>query len=341
MQKPTSLRGLEQHWTDYNRVALGLWPLSQVFQGASRLRRLAYQWRFAPVYQAPVPVIIVGNISVGGTGKTPLVAWIAQYLKQAGYQPGIVSRGYRGQAQTWPQGVTADSDPWLVGDEPVWLAQASACPVVVAPKRAEAVTELLARFGCDVVLADDGLQHYALARDIEIAVVDGERGVGNGFCLPAGPLREPVSRLRQVDFMVINGDTRATAAYHSTAAYTMQMRLESATHLLKSHHQSLSAWAGQTVHAVAGIGFPQRFFQALRAHGLTVIEHPFADHHRFTQQDLRFGDSLPVLMTSKDAVKCQLFTSERDWCVPVTLDIPLEFGAALLQQLQSIPQKDR
>lgn len=332
----------EPRWQVRDRVSIGLWPVSIVFRQFSGLRRWLYQTGLKPVYQAPVPVIVVGNISVGGTGKTPLVAWLSGFLKQAGYRPGIVSRGYRGQAKIWPQHVTAESDPWLVGDEPVWLADNTGCPVFVAPDRPKAVQKLLKETNCNIIISDDGLQHYALGRAIEIAVIDGERGFGNGFCLPAGPLREPVSRLQQVDFVVINGDLSVLGTdhpYHLAMPpylFKFKMALDKAYSLLDNAQppQPLSNWAGQTVHAVAGIGFPHRFFQALKAHGLKIIEHPFADHHRFTQQDLRFGDNLPVLMTSKDAVKCRLFACERDWCVPVQLTGLMSLGEALLRQLK-------
>lgn len=259
----------------------------------------------------PVPVIIVGNISVGGTGKTPLVTWLIDVLRKNGYTPGIVSRGYGGQATHWPQQVRMDSDARTVGDEAILLSRRCACPMAVGPDRATAADALLAHTDCDIIVADDGLQHYALGRDVEIAVVDGVRRFGNQHCLPAGPLREPLGRMDSVDIVVTNG-------VPGVREYRMDLIPGSLRHLkFTDKRKSLESFAGKTVHAIAGIGNPDRFFQQLEAQGITVIEHPFPDHHPFVHDDIYFEDDLPVLMTEKDAVKCEEFAGDHHWVLPV------------------------
>lgn len=281
------------------------------------------------------PVVIVGNISVGGSGKTPLVAYLVKLLQKHGYRPGIVSRGYGGQATGWPLAVSARSDPALVGDEPVLLARRCACPVVVAPDRVKAARQLLERYHCDIVVSDDGLQHYRLQRDIEIAVVDGVRRFGNGFCLPAGPLREMPERLRSVDFVVVNGAaTGAETAMTLSGANAVNLGNPAKT-------RQLAEFAAMPVHAVAAIADPGRFFKSLRRYGIKCIEHPFPDHHHFTAGELDFPADAPILMTEKDAVKCIPFThiGARAWYVPVDAELTAEFEArfvACLSQLKNI-----
>lgn len=293
-------------------------PLGWLYAAVATLRRSAYGAGLLHSEKMPVPVIVVGNITVGGTGKTPLVIWLVETLREAGHRPGVVSRGYGGAATSWPQAVNGDSDPRMVGDEPVLIAHRCGCPVVVGPQRVQAARKLLADHDCDVIVCDDGLQHYALARDVEITVIDGVRRFGNGRCLPAGPLRERPSRLRSVDLVVVNGAAQAGDC-------DMQLMGGEARALLDPDScHALERWRGETVHGVAGIGNPGRFFDHLRAHGLSVMEHPFPDHHRFRADDLRFGDDLPVMMTEKDAVKCREFARAGHWYVPVSahLDEP-------------------
>jgi tetraacyldisaccharide 4'-kinase len=274
-----------------------------------------------------VPVVVVGNITVGGTGKTPLVSWLAGHLRQAGYRPGIVSRGYGGNAKTWPRAVTPDSDPAEVGDEPVLLARRAGCPVVVGPDRVADARMLLSEHDCDLIIADDGLQHLALGRDLEIAVVDGMRRLGNGRCLPAGPLREPAARLAGVDFQVCNG---------SPQGEELGMQL-SGGRLHRVGEDDIVAdpagLAGAPVHAVAGIGNPARFFADLRGLGLEVIEHPFPDHHTYVAADIAFGDGRPVIMTEKDAVKCVAFAGPVHWYLPVQASPDPALGRRILQRL--------
>jgi tetraacyldisaccharide 4'-kinase len=323
------------HWLDrygysLNLVAVLLWPISLLFGAAVQFRRWLYQRGLRSSAAIPVPVIVVGNISVGGAGKTPLVARLVELLREAGYQPGVISRGYGGQSPHWPRQVMADSDPRQVGDEPVLLARRCRCPVVVDPDRVAAAQALLASEDCNVIISDDGLQHYRLRRDLEIAVVDGFRRFGNSACLPAGPLREPLSRLREVDFVVGNGAARGRE-------YLMCLHGDKAVNLADPYvSAALAGFRHGTVHAVAGIGDPGRFFDHLRRAGLRTLEHPFPDHHVFEPKDLYFPEDMPVLMTEKDAVKCRPFAPEGCWYVPVSAQLESAFEQDLLNRLASV-----
>ncbi len=348
------MQRLDHYWYHKHPLVMLLVPLSWLFCMASMLRRKAYQAHLLKVTQLPVPVIIVGNISVGGTGKTPLVVWLVDFLKQAGYRPAIISRGYGGRggdrtgsengAQQWPQRVLPDSDAASVGDEAVLLARRCDCPMAVAPSRVAAARMVLENNGCDIIVCDDGLQHYALARDIEIAVIDGVRRFGNRYCLPAGPLREPPSRLDSVDFVVVNGEAAevinnqaAVLAHPCPAQFSMRLQ-HGALRRVSDENKTcdVSVFRGQVVHAVAGIGHPARFFQYLKGSGIDIIEHAFPDHHPFTAQDLQFGDGnhISVIMTEKDAVKCRDFAGENHWYMPVDAQLDSEFGERLLKQLK-------
>ncbi len=318
---------LQRYWYSNNLVALLLAPLGWLYCAITDLRRGAYCAGLLPTSKVSVPVIVVGNISVGGTGKTPLVAWLVEVLRAAGWSPGIVSRGYGGKADRWPQAVDADSDPAQVGDEPVLLAQRCACPISVGPDRVAAAQALIQAGTCDVIVADDGLQHFALERDLEIAVVDGVRRFGNGRCLPAGPLRECVRRLERVDFIVSNGP----GTRHE---YAMRLEGEQVVAVDGSGRtKPLREFGDGPVHAVAGIGYPPRFFSHLRRSGLQLIEHPFPDHHAFSARDLDFGDQLPVLMTEKDGVKCKDLAASNHWQVPVTAVIDSRLAPRILERL--------
>lgn len=318
-------------WYSKNPIAWLLLPISLIFFILSTVRRALYCTGIFKVTHFPVPVIVVGNINVGGTGKTPLVIWLTQYLKKQGYSPGIVSRGYGGANSREPCVVTNYSDPAIVGDEPWLLAHRCQCPVVVNRNRPLAVEYLLENNRCDIVISDDGLQHYALARDIEIAVIDGQRRFGNGFCLPSGPLREIKSRLRSVDLIVNNGGPVKEDEY--------LMRLNgieicSVKNNNPIERHPLSFLKGQTVHAVAGIGHPSRFFKYLKNFGLTIIEHPFPDHHSFLASDFGFDDqSSPILMTEKDAMKCKKIAKNNYWYLPVDAQMEHEFSLKLNQLL--------
>lgn len=302
---------LEPHWYRFTPVSLLLLPVGWLYCLLMILRRRLYQLGIFSEVRLPVPVIVVGNITVGGTGKTPLVIWLADFLQQKGMRPGIVLRGYGGSAVDWPVAVTPEHDPDVTGDEAVMLARASRCPVVADPDRVRGAQLLLRQHGCDVIVSDDGLQHLRLARDVEIAVIDGLRRFGNGRCLPAGPLREPVSRLNDVALRVVNGAPRPGEVGMSLAE-TGLCRVNAS-----EAYATVSSFRGETVHAVAGIGHPARFFSALRELGLKIIEHPFPDHYRYRPADLRFGDNQPVIMTQKDAVKCERFAGDNVWYLAV------------------------
>lgn len=320
----------------------GAWlrPLGLLYRGVVALRAKAYRLGLLRSERVDIPVIVVGNLSVGGTGKTPLTAWLVAKLLAQGRRPGIATRGH-GRAARQAEGalqVTTGHGPADVGDEPLLLARRTGVPVCVAARRVEAARALEA-VGCDVIVCDDGLQHLALARDLEIAVVDGARGLGNGRLLPAGPLREPPARLASVDFVVLNGGDAAMAAAWPGA---LHMRLYGDAVLPVrpgAAPRSLADFAGQAVHAVAGIGNPSRFFAQLREAGLAPIEHAFPDHHAFSAADLDFGDAAPVLMTEKDAVKCESFADNRHWYVPVEAGFGADDAARLSASLVSLCQQ--
>ena len=321
---------LEHAWYAGSRWPLLLTPASIVYCGLGRLRRRLYQAGWLSAHKLPVPVIIAGNLSVGGTGKTPLVIWLVNFLRESGYRPGVIARGYKGGARHWPQRVHADSDPLAVGDEAVLLAGRCACPIVAAPNRVAAARVLLAGGDCDLIVCDDGLQHYALERDIEIVVIDGDRRLGNGYCLPAGPLREPPGRLQTADLVVVNGPPRGAGEY------PMTVRAERAISLYDDRvSRDLAAFERQSVHAVAGIGNPQRFFTRLEQAGMRLEKHVFPDHHAYGALDLDFADDRPVIMTEKDAVKCRRLRLGNAWYVPVSVEMTMQFGARVLDLLAS------
>ena len=313
---------LENIWYGRSPLALLLLPLTGFYCAIVAVRRLAYRLGIKKTHRLNVPVIVVGNITVGGTGKTPLVGWLAQYLREQGYRPGLVARGYGGSAQHWPQQVRPDSDPTTVGDEPVLLTQLTGCPMAVAPDRVAAARALLEHSDCNIIISDDGLQHYALGRDIEIAVIDGVRRYGNRWCLPAGPLREPVSRIDSVDIVVSNG-----LAMRNESA--MQVLVGDAVNLVTGERKPLQSFRGERLSAIAGIGRPERFFDELRRQGLTIEARPFPDHHAYCPDDLAFADHT-LLMTEKDAVKCRRFGRAQDWVVSSRVQIDARFGEQLL-----------
>ena len=316
------------HWQSRGLLAWLLLPLAGLFYAIAAIRRALYRIGIFTAARLPVPVIVIGNITAGGTGKTPLVLALAQALAQAGHRPGIISRGY-GARLSHPRAVPVNGDPANYGDEPCLLARRAGCSVWVGTDRASTARALLASdASCDVLISDDGLQHLALARDFEIAVIDGDRGFGNGWPLPAGPLREPIRRLRTVNRIVVNGgDPDHTPAIPGDVPLSrMHLAGDTLNNLADpALNQSLHSWSGKSVHAVAGIGHPPRFFAALRAAGLICREHPFPDHHRYTADDLAFGDDAPVVMTEKDAVKCTAFSAPHHWMLRVdaTLTPPL------------------
>ncbi|MDH5518071.1 MAG: tetraacyldisaccharide 4'-kinase [Gammaproteobacteria bacterium] len=317
------MKSLDHYWYNKNLLAWLLWPLSLLFCLLVWCRRWAYKSAVFKSYKAAKPVIIIGNISVGGTGKTPLIIALSGLLNSWGYKVGIISRGYGGHAD-WPYQLTASSQAAACGDEPVQLFQRTGLPIVVGPDRLADAQLLCQQNNIDIILADDGLQHYRLQRDLELVVIDNERGFGNGFCLPAGPLREPVSRLGKDSWRIYNGGDQA---------YSFQIRPLSVKHLKSGDSQSLDDFKADTVHAVAGIGNPQRFFTMLRSMGLTIIEHAFADHHQFSDDDLSFDDAFAVLMTEKDSVKCQATDNDKLWFVTIDIVLTEQFVNDLKTQV--------
>jgi tetraacyldisaccharide 4'-kinase len=324
-----------QSWLNdiwYERAAPPWWllPLSLIYGAVVVSRRHFYAMR-KPTRMS-LPVVVVGNLSVGGTGKTPLVCWLVARLADLGFKPGVVTRGYGGSSGSIRLAAPSDA-PGVVGDESVLLARRSKVPVAIGHDR-PAASQLLVNAGCDVIVSDDGLQHYALARDCEIVVIDGDRLFGNGRLLPAGPLRENRSRLTAADAVVVNGGRALLGG-----ALSMRLEAKRALSLIGGAVKRLDEFAGHSVHAVAGIGNPQRFFNMLRARGIEVTGHPLPDHARLQASDISFADGRPVLMTEKDAVKCELIAGPQHWYVPVTASFTEAESDALLRIVTQAIQK--
>jgi len=326
-----------RHWYRRGLLAWLLWPASLAYGFVAALRRLAYRIHVLKSEHPGIPVIVVGNITAGGSGKTPLVLWLAEFLRGKGWHPGIVSRGYGARVEV-PRAATIADEASAVGDEPIMLSRRSGCPVWVGANRVAVIRALRAAHPeVDIVVLDDGLQHYRLRRDLEIAVLDA-RGFGNGFLLPAGPLREPRSRLRSVD-AVVSHDA-------PVEGYAMKLhgsefhRMTDAT-----DRRGPDAFAGQKVHAAAGIGDPGRFFRHLARLGIAAIEHPFPDHHAFRAEDLDFGErpgeGAPVLLTEKDAVKLRRFARPNWWVLPVTAQVDPAFGDWLIRRLDEFRRRSK
>lgn len=323
-------RWLQREWQKNSAWQLVLWPLSQIFKTVVHVRRLGYQFGLLPSYKLPVPVIVVGNITVGGTGKTPLTLWVVRLLREQRLSPGIISRGYLGKHLA-PQQVHAGSDPDQVGDEPLLMAKTSRCPVWVGKDRVAAAQALLRHYPqCNVLVCDDGLQHYRLRRDMEVAVVDGERLFGNRRLLPAGYLREPISRLASLDAIVVNGGITP-----HPDQYQMSLVGDIFFNLAQPERcENAAAFRGKKICALAGIGNPNRFFVQLRNMGLQFSEHAYPDHHHYRPEDLP-RDAEVVLMTEKDAVKCFAFANEKCWFLKVEARVDASFGVKLLQIIRN------
>lgn len=317
-------------WQSINLFTFLLAPFSLLFWLISQIRRALYQAKILKSYRSPVPVLIVGNISVGGNGKTPVVVWLVEQLQQRGVKVGVISRGYGGKNKQFPQLVTAESLPEQMGDEPVLIAQRTHAPVAISPNRQQSIELLLSQFELDLIIADDGLQHYALERDMEWVVVDGVRRFGNGFVLPAGGLRELPSRLKSVQAVICNGGVAKQGEHLMTLDATKVVNLKT------GEQKAISDFASQEVIALAGIGYPPRFFKMLHDFGINVVEsHSFADHQSYTLEmikPLQKGD-LPLLMTEKDAVKCYGFAQENWWYVPVFAKFEIFSPPCLLQPI--------
>jgi len=325
------MTGPPRHWTRRGIVAWALLPLSLIFLAVSVFRRMLYRAGLLPQTRLRVPVVVVGNLVAGGTGKTPVVIALVIALQAAGRRPGVVSRGFGGSA-TSPMGVAPATDAAVAGDEPVLIAQRCGCPVWVGRQRAEAAAALIATHpDCDVIICDDGMQHYAIARDLEIAVFD-ERGIGNGWPLPAGPLRELPSRTAGVDFVLFHGTNEPPVAHPRGFSFALT---GSEFHALSGGSQVARAtdFVGKRVAAVAGIGNPQRFFAYLSALGIEADCRAFPDHHVFEKADLAFPGANAVLMTEKDAVKCGSFALPDCWALRVNAELPPAVIAGVLERL--------
>ena len=309
-------------------------PWSWLFVLLSAIRRRCYRHGIFRVARLPVPVIVVGNLTVGGTGKTPLVIWLSQALRAQGYRPGIVTRGYGGKSARWPLPVTLTTDVGMAGDEAVLLARATGLPVMAGPDRVMAAEQLLREHAVNVIVSDDGLQHYHLGRDMQIVTLDGERGFGNGWRLPAGPLREPAAAIDHADLAVCKGRLPSGINLPSNTP-VMHMRLSEAVRLRDGVTRPLANFRGRSVHSVAGIAHPEQFFAALAAQGIQVEARALPDHAGLTEQDLMFADGKPVLMTEKDAVKYEKFNLPDHWYVRVQAEFSHQHAANILQALQA------
>lgn len=332
---------LTRAWLRRGPLACALLPLALLFRGVSATRAALYRAGLLSSQRLPVPVVVVGNIFIGGTGKTPLTIWLAQALRAAGFTPGVISRGHGSKGEA-PRAVTPASRASDVGDEPLLIAARAGCPVMVARSRVEAGRALLAAHpGVDVIIADDGLQHYALARDIEIVLFDG-RGVGNGWLLPAGPLREPATRRRDVTVVNVPQLTPELAAAVGGNPFRMQLEGRHAERLLDPGQRvELAQLSGQRIVAAAGIGNPDRFFTMLRGAGLRIDELPLPDHHDFLDDPFAAIDADVILITEKDAVKCRqiehLKNDPRLWVVPVAAHIDAALAEQIVEKCRGRP----
>ena len=313
--------------------ALGLLrPLEWLYRAVVQRKRRRFLAGLGEIYRAPVPVVVVGNITVGGTGKTPLILWLIEHCRSRGLRVGVVSRGYGAQPPQLPWRVRAEQAAAVAGDEPLLIVQRSGVPLMIDPDRSRAVVALLAAEPLDLILSDDGLQHYRLARDLELVLIDAARGLGNSRCLPAGPLREPVERLQAVDALLYNG---AASDPEDGYAFTLQPR--ALINLRSGEQRPLSHFPpGQALHAVAGIGNPQRFFNTLEGLHWRPVAHAFADHAPYSAEVLNFSPALPLLMTEKDAVKCRAFAADDWWYLAVDAQPSPAFVAWLDKQLQRL-----
>lgn len=314
-----------------------LLPLALAFALSVHLRRLAYRLGWASSVKLPVPVVVVGNITAGGSGKTPLVIHLAQELSRRGWRPGIVSRGYGGNAQG-VEAVSDSSEAARVGDEPLLLSRRAGCPVFVGRDRVAAALALLSSHpDCNVLLADDGLQHLRLARDVEIVVMD-ERGIGNGWPLPAGPLRECPARVAEADVLVLNGDVPVPSQVGPRRVFRMCLVGDRWRNLHDPQRTCGAAeLRGRRLHALAGIGNPLRFFRQIERMGLQAQRHAFPDHHVFRPSDLAFAGADTLLMTEKDAVKCSAFAPPETWVLPVEAQLDPDLAKWVVEKLNGPP----
>ena len=316
-----------QSFINHNKFCLinfMLLPFYAIFFILSFIRLWLYKFRILKINDSSLPVIVVGNITLGGTGKTPIVISIVNYLESQNKKVGVVSRGYGGKYSQDSLEVSVTSDPVQCGDEPLLIKQQTEVPVVVAKKRTKAIEFLIKKYSLDVIVSDDGLQHYSMGRDIEIAVIDGHSRLGNGFFLPAGPLREAKSRLKSVDFIINNGS-------HFEGEVSSEIEPHEYINLVTNEVKGLEYFKGKKCYAVAGISKPDNFFSILQKNGVKLIPKPFPDHYAFSEKDLALNENHPIIMTSKDCVKCVLFATEQMWYLSVSAKINSNF----YQQLES------
>ncbi|HED12708.1 MAG TPA: tetraacyldisaccharide 4'-kinase [Gammaproteobacteria bacterium] len=325
-------RLIESSWQGRGLLSTALWPLSWPYQQLIKLCQRYYERFPALRYTAPVPVIVVGNLTVGGTGKTPLVLWLTTQLQARGLRPAIILRGYGGNSKFWPRLVTRKSTAELLGDEAILLSRRARVPVAVGPNRKQDIERLLAKTDCNIIIADDGLQHLALKASVEVGVVDGQRRFGNGRCLPAGPLRESAVRWPTLDFRVCNGGQPEGDEWAMTLRPEGCFRVADGTPSFT--WQQLE---GRVIHAVAGIGHPQRFFSQLSAHGVILYPHAFRDHHKYSAEDIVFTDDNPVIMTEKDAVKCQDLASENVHYLRVSAKLDERLADRIVEKINTFP----
>lgn len=324
-----------QFWYSRNPIAFFLQIVSWPYVIFMALRSVFYR-RYSRVEKLPVPVVVVGNLTVGGTGKTPLVVAIVKTLLGLGYRPGVITRGYGNTLKEQPYVCQMSDHAQRVGDEALLLASKLQCPIIIDANRLRAAKFAIDNLACDIIISDDGLQHLALSRDIEIIVIDALRQFGNGYCLPIGPLREPLSRLKTVDFIVSNGEPVFDGAVLMYYLASPLYKLSDPT-----QHLTLNQFYSQTVHAVAGIGNPDRFFQSLTQHGIDIIPHVFPDHYSYQESDLQFNDSHVIIMTEKDAVKCKDFATDSIWVLPVVATMDASFWQAFMEKLSQCTPSPR
>lgn len=332
---------LQKQWLDLNCWHVLLLPLSWIFGLVVSVRSHLYKKAWFNSHRLPVPVIVVGNINVGGTGKTPLVIWLAEQLTQVGYKPGIISRGYGGSVNEVTE-VFADSNPATVGDESVLIALRTSCPMFVSANRVQAGLALLkAHPECNIIISDDGLQHYRLQRDVEIVVVDSVKGFGNGALLPAGPLRESINRMSTVDCLVSNGGAFNIANLQSGLQHLKTIEMQLTPSLFyklidRNVKSDASMFKLKKVKAIAGIGSPQRFFQQLKSMGIESHNVAYADHHAFVAKDIEDLNAEFILMTEKDAVKCRSFAKPNCWVLPINAEVNDDLLKVVLNKLNKV-----
>jgi tetraacyldisaccharide 4'-kinase len=303
-----------------------LLPVSVVFFVLSNVRLMLYKFGLFKTHDFDIPIVVVGNITVGGSGKTPIVIALIKYFKNQGKKVGVVSRGYGSKSNPKSLNVNKDTSPYNSGDEPLLIATQSEVPVMVNPNRVQAVKDMIATHNVEIIISDDGLQHYAMGRKVEIVVIDGKRRLGNGFFLPSGPLRESPGRLKSVDFLINNGALWP-------GEFSSNLIPKMFVNMVTLEEQPLDFFTDKKCHAVAGIGYPQRFFDTLNELNIDVLTHSFPDHHHYSEDDLLFSSKYPIIMTAKDCVKCKEFTTDQMWYLQSEADLSDDFFTKLETKL--------